>query len=157
MSRAFFLHWRPIMHDDRAMIRGRNARKRALHRSGVSISLSRLSDRTITTLGNATPPRFAWRAPRRAAGCRFAAAGPNNVRQGFAWGPQALLLDWRELTYATCCPLVRFSHNQLFSRSASLTISAASKMLRATRAMRCQASKTAFRSRCARPVGTLRV
>ena len=35
------------MHDDRAMIRGRNARKRALHRSGVSISLSRLSDRTI--------------------------------------------------------------------------------------------------------------
>ena len=36
------------MHDDRAMIRGRNARKRALHRSGVSISLSRLSDRTIT-------------------------------------------------------------------------------------------------------------
>ena len=37
------------MHDDRAMIRGRNARKRALHRSGVSISLSRLSDRTIKT------------------------------------------------------------------------------------------------------------
>ena len=37
------------MHDDRAMIRGRNARKRALHRSGVSISLSRLSDRTITS------------------------------------------------------------------------------------------------------------
>ena len=36
------------MHDDRAMIRGRNARKRALHRSGVSISLSRLSDRTIS-------------------------------------------------------------------------------------------------------------
>ena len=35
------------MHDDSAMIRGRNARKRALHRSGVSISLSRLSDRTI--------------------------------------------------------------------------------------------------------------
>ena len=35
------------MHDDRAMIRGRNAQKRALHRSGVSISLSRLSDRTI--------------------------------------------------------------------------------------------------------------
>ena len=35
------------MHDDRAMIRGRNARKRALHRSGISISLSRLSDRTI--------------------------------------------------------------------------------------------------------------
>ena len=33
------------MHDDRATIRGRNARKRALHRSGVSISLSRLSDR----------------------------------------------------------------------------------------------------------------
>ena len=38
------------MHDDRAMIRGRNARKRALHRSGVSISLSRLSDRTIASL-----------------------------------------------------------------------------------------------------------
>ena len=38
------------MHDDRAMIRGRNARKRALHRSGVSISLSRLSDRTINLI-----------------------------------------------------------------------------------------------------------
>ena len=38
------------MHDDRAMIRGRNARKRALHRSGVSISLSRLSDRTIKSI-----------------------------------------------------------------------------------------------------------
>ena len=37
------------MHDDRAMIRSRNARTRALHRSGVSISLSRLSDRTIVS------------------------------------------------------------------------------------------------------------
>ena len=35
------------MHDDGAMIRGRNARKRALLRSGVSITLSRLSDSTI--------------------------------------------------------------------------------------------------------------
>ena len=40
------------MHDDRAIIRGRNARKRALHRSGVSISLSRLSDRTIIIKSN---------------------------------------------------------------------------------------------------------
>ena len=39
------------MHDDRAMIRGRNARKRALFRRGVSITLSRLSDSTIICLG----------------------------------------------------------------------------------------------------------
>ena len=38
------------MHDDGAMIRGRNARKRALLRSGVSITLSRLSDSTINSV-----------------------------------------------------------------------------------------------------------